>query len=150
MSNKISIPQGEVDNWLHRATFKHMQRLYELQKRNESFREDMVRAIVTTKRDLHKIWKQVEARKKSSENKCQHDRDFSKYELMVILSGVDRSQARKLRKLRRLLVLVLWEIEREITAIEHRIAIRFARPAPAVVPIQRTDGTEQLELRPTA
>ena len=145
MSTKISIPQSEVDNWEHRATFKHMEKLYELQKRIDSFREEMVKAIVGTKKDLHKIWKRVRARKELPE-KCQQEKNFSKYELMIILSRVDRSYARRLRKLRRSLVLVLWEMEREVTGVDHRIAIRFARPAPAAVPMP-VGRQEQLELQ---
>jgi hypothetical protein len=143
MVKDCSFSAKEIDTWQHNATFKHIEKLYQLEKRIDSFREDMVRAIVATKKELHKIWKRVEARKKSP--KSQQDRNFSKYELMTILSGVDRSQARKLRRLRRSLVLILWEIEREAAGIDHRIAIRFARPVPAAVPMP-VKGKEQLQL----
>jgi hypothetical protein len=144
MVKECSFSAEEIDTWQHNATFKHMQKLYELQRRIDLFREDVVRAIVANKRDLHKIWKRLQARKESPE-KCQQDRNLSKRELMVVLSGVDRSQARKLRKLRRSLVLILWEVEREVTSIDHRIAIRFARPAPGLSQMP-VGEKEQLEL----
>jgi hypothetical protein len=145
MTKDCSFSAEEVDEWQHSATFKHMEKLYELQKRVDGFRQDVVAQIVGTKKDLHKIHQRVRARKESPEKGCQN-KTFSKYELMLVLNGVDRSHARRLRKLRRSLVLILWEMERETTGADHRIAIRLAKPTPAFVQLMPAGGKEQLEL----
>jgi hypothetical protein len=85
--------------------------------------------------------------RKESPEKGWQNKTFSKHELMFILNGVDRSYARRLRKLRRSLVLILWELERETTGADHRIAIRLAKPTPSFVPMMPVGGKEQLELQ---